>query len=232
MSKSTATDLISFLVVIIGYATQNDTILMTGLFALSGAITNHLAIYMLFEKVPFLYGSGVIEEKFEDFKLGIHGLVMNQFFTKENLEKFFSSNDSKDINLEPVINSTDMTPAFESLKTAVMESPFGGMLSMFGGASALDSLKQPFEEKLKSSLIKITSSQSFKDTLKQNINSGNFTHDILAKIDHIIKARLEELTPKMVKEIIENMIKHHLGWLVIWGGIFGGLIGLVSSFIV
>ena len=26
----------------------------------------------------------------------------------------------------------------------------------------------------------------------------------------------------MGKEIIEKMIAEHLGWLVVWGGIFGG----------
>jgi len=35
----------------------------------------------------------------------------------------------------------------------------------------------------------------------------------------------------MVKEIIERMIQEHLGWLVVWGGVFGGLIGLVTTFI-
>jgi hypothetical protein len=27
------------------------------------------------------------------------------------------------------------------------------------------------------------------------------------------------------------MIREHLGWLVVWGGVFGGLIGLMTSFI-
>jgi len=35
---------------------------------------------MLFEKIPFLYGSGVIELRFKDFKSGIKNLVMSQFF--------------------------------------------------------------------------------------------------------------------------------------------------------
>ncbi|EMW0566351.1 DUF445 domain-containing protein, partial [Vibrio parahaemolyticus] len=26
-------------------------------------------------------------------------------------------------------------------------------------------------------------------------------------------------------------IKEHLGWLVVWGGVFGGLIGVISTFI-
>ncbi|ELA8065922.1 DUF445 domain-containing protein, partial [Vibrio alginolyticus] len=25
--------------------------------------------------------------------------------------------------------------------------------------------------------------------------------------------------------------KEHLGWLVVWGGVFGGLIGVISTFI-
>jgi len=41
---------------------------MIGVFAFSGAITNSLAIHMLFEKVPFLYGSGVIEVNFHSLK--------------------------------------------------------------------------------------------------------------------------------------------------------------------
>ncbi|HHD78328.1 MAG TPA: DUF445 domain-containing protein, partial [Epsilonproteobacteria bacterium] len=28
------------------------------------------------------------------------------------------------------------------------------------------------------------------------------------------------------------LIKEHLGWLVVWGGVFGGLIGLFSSFFI
>ena len=35
----------------------------------------------------------------------------------------------------------------------------------------------------------------------------------------------------MVKEIIQKMIKEHLGWLVVWGGVFGAVIGLVSTVI-
>ena len=42
-------------------------ILNIGLFALSGAITNWLAIYMLFERVPGIYGSGVSPINFESF---------------------------------------------------------------------------------------------------------------------------------------------------------------------
>jgi len=45
----------------------------------------------------------------------------------------------------------------------------------------------------------------------------------------MVNARLNELSPQHVKEIIEDMIRKHLGWLVVWGGVFGALIGFFSA---
>ena len=42
-----------------------------GLFAVSGALTNWLAVYMLFERVPGFYGSGVVPLHFAEFKAGM-----------------------------------------------------------------------------------------------------------------------------------------------------------------
>ena len=54
-------------------------VLNAGLFALSGGNTNWLAIHMLFERVPGFYGSGVIQLRFDEFKMGIRKLIMEQF---------------------------------------------------------------------------------------------------------------------------------------------------------
>jgi len=235
MNKSLVTNGITFLVVVIGFLTQNNSVLNIGLFALSGAITNWLAVYMLFDKVPFLYGSGVVENKFEEFKTSIHSLIMEQFFTKENLDKFFqselNSNDKK-IDFTNLINSTDFSIAFESLKSAVMESSFGGMLGMFGGEKALEPLKEPFEIKMKKAMNEIVNTEAFQITLQKSLSNQNITEDLATKIDIVVTARLNELNAKMVKELVQHIIKEHLGWLVIWGGVFGGLIGLLSSFFI
>jgi hypothetical protein len=62
LNKSVITNLVAVAIIILGYISPvlPNLIKSIGFFALSGAITNWLAIYMLFEKVPFLYGSGVI----------------------------------------------------------------------------------------------------------------------------------------------------------------------------
>jgi uncharacterized membrane protein YheB (UPF0754 family) len=208
---------------------------MIGVFAFSGAITNSLAIHMLFEKVPFLYGSGVIESKFSQFKISIHNLIMNQFFTQEALNKFFETeviSAKNTIDFEKILTKTDFSPAYESLKESVMQSSFGGMLSMFGGESALEPLREPFTLKLQKSIISITSSEAFQNVLNEAIKSPNFSNDVYEKLSHIVNTRLEELTPKMVKEIIQDMIKEHLGWLVIWGAVFGAVIGYASTFVI
>ena len=234
MNKSDITNIITVLIMAYGYSNGNDTIFMIGLFALSGAVTNTLAIHMLFEKVPFLYGSGVIESKFGSFKTSIHNLLMNQFFTKEHLTKFFQTevNSAKNtIDFEKILNKTDFTPAYDSLKEAVMQSSFGGMLGMFGGEAALEPLREPFVKKLQNSIITISQSDSFQSVLNEALKSEDLSSDVYDKLSKIVTTRLDELTPKMVKQIIQELIKEHLGWLVIWGAVFGGLIGFVSTLV-
>ena len=235
MNKITVTNLSSIAITIIGFLIENKLLMIGGLFAFSGAITNHLAIHMLFHKVPFLYGSGVVEARFEEFKVSIHKLIMEQFFTKENLDKFLKnefSDKNKHFDFSALIESTDFSIAFESLKSAVMESSFGGMLGMFGGAKMLEPLKNPFEEKMKKAINEIVHTENFQQTLFKTLEKSDISEDMEQKIDKVIVERLGELNPKMVKDIVENMMKEHLGWLVVWGGVFGGLIGLVSSLFV
>ena len=60
---------------------------------------------MLFEKVPGLYGSGVIERNFEQFKLSIASMMMNQFFNKENIHQY----------LQQTSNNLDLAAAIEPM---------------------------------------------------------------------------------------------------------------------
>ena len=233
VNKSFITNSLAVLVVITGLLIKNELIFTIGLFALSGAITNWLAIHMLFEKVPGLYGSGVIPARFEDFKLAIRSLMMEQFFTEENIDRFLSTSDGikPDLHLAPVIEKVDLSPSFDSLVKVIMESSFGGMLGMFGGQEALTPLKEPFIINMKQSLVEMTQSESFLELLKDEFEQPEVMNDVRSKVEGIIEKRLEELTPQLVKEIVQAMIKQHLGWLVVWGGVFGGLIGFTAALI-
>lgn len=233
MTHAFLTNFVALALIALGYALPEQHILTVGLYAFSGAITNWLAIHMLFEKIPFLYGSGVIPNRFKEFKLAIQSLIMEQFFTMENIERFFKGSvdaEIKNMNFEPLVESIDTDKVFTRLSEAIMSSSFGSMLSMFGGEKALTPLKEPFAEKLKTSLLEMTETPVFQHALLKQ-NQLLHPNRILEKVDNIVEQRLNELTPQMVKLIVKNMIEIHLGWLVIWGGVFGGLIGLVASFL-
>lgn len=233
MNKSLITNLAALVLLAIGYFSQQTIVLYAGVFAFSGAVTNWLAIHMLFEKIPGLYGSGVIPARFEEFKSAIKQLMMTQFFTEKNIDKFLSKEmaTGQGFDLKPIIEKIDLEPTFDSLTEVILNSSFGGMLAMFGGAEALQPLKQPFVEKMQESILDISQSDQVKAALKAQLEQPSMLNDIQANIENIIDQRLNELTPKMVKDIIQTMIKQHLGWLVIWGGVFGGLIGIISALI-
>ncbi|MHA2939673.1 DUF445 domain-containing protein [Vibrio sp. RC27] len=231
MNKSVITNLIAASVVLIGYQTGNNLILSAGLFALSGAITNWLAVYMLFEKIPGVYGSGVIPLRFEAFKKAIKDMMMDQFFSSENIARFLKPGgiSQKSINFGAVLDKIDFDPTFNSLGEVIMTSQFGAMLEMLGGVEALEPMKEPFIEKMKAAVEEISESDEVKEAIATQLSEGMNSSEIRAHIEEIIELRLNELTPQVVKEIVQSMIKEHLGWLVVWGGVLGGLIGIVAA---
>ena len=205
-------------------------VLNTGLFALSGGITNWLAVHMLFERVPGFYGSGVIPLRFEEFKLGIRALVMDQFFRQADLESFFhGSGDTSDKvaqQLKQAVANLDLEQAFESLLDIIMGSSFGGMLGMLGGRDALSSLKTPFTEKMQEFFEEQFSQSEFRDQVESALKSALDDDAIRSNLESLIDQRLSQMTPQKVKEILQTMIRKHLGWLVVWGCVLGGVIGL------
>jgi len=232
-NKSVITNFTAVIIIVIGYIFSASFIKSIGFFALSGAITNWLAIYMLFEKVPYLYGSGVIPERFEEFKLSIKKLMMEQFFTVTNIEQFIEKEEQqggKLLDLQPLLNAVDYEKIYEGLVSSIMESSFGGMLMMMGGTEALVPLKEPFTEKMRATLVATVESDAFKAALQHGLNAHKIGEDIVSKIETVIDKRLSELTPQLVKEMVQLIISEHLGWLVVWGGVFGGVMGVLLAF--
>jgi len=225
------TNLLALILCIVGYflpEPYNKAVLYMGLFALSGALTNALAVHMLFEKVPLLYGSGVISQNFESFKLSIKNLMMNEFFTPDNMKRFLQQEEER-LDLQPIIDKTNFSPAFDALIKTIMESSFGSMLGMFGGEKALENLREPFENKMRAAVKEIAKSEVFQNDINETLSQSSLSTDLNAKIESAIDARMNELDAQMVKEMVQGIISEHLGWLVVWGGVFGGLIGLLSA---
>lgn len=231
MNKSLMTNLLAFGATLAGYLGQSPLLYSAGLFALAGALTNALAVHMLFEKVPGLYGSGVISSRFAEFKLGIKTLIMEQFFTEQNIERFLKADNGiqPDLHLAPVIDKLDLNPLFDALVKSIEESSLGGMLNMVGGVQVLQPLREPFIDKAKTKLEEMTREEAFVSLLREELEQPDVMMQMSNQVEQVVQQRLDELTPELVKQIISQMIRQHLGWLVVWGGVFGGLIGLLAS---
>jgi len=233
INKSLVTNLMALLVALAGFllpGNGGELLLNMGLYAASGALTNWLAVHMLFEKVPGFYGSGVIPARFSEFKAGIRELVMDQFFNPDNIRQFFNKmdigeqQDGTNALVDGIVTRVDFSKAFDALLEIIMQSPFAGMLNMLGGTAALQPLREPFEKRMKEFLQDIGKDKDLLEHIGHHSTTG-----LLARVEEIVDARLDELTPQLVKEIVQQMIRKHLGWLVVWGGVVGGLIGLLVA---
>lgn len=229
MDKSLLTNVVSALLCVIGLlvpGVAGEIVLTTGLYAVSGAITNWMAIYMLFEKVPGFYGSGVIPLRFTEFRDGIRTLVMEQFFTVSNVREALNIGGAGAGPglVEKVMARVNFNLAFDELTDVILQSSFGSMLGMFGGAKALQPLREPFVKRMQDFLHSVGED---KDLLAEL--SGQSADALLQRVERIVDRRLEQMTPQMVKEVMEQMIHKHLGWLVVWGGVVGALIGLIVA---
>ena len=238
INKSLVSNLVALFLVLAGLAVQwpyQQYVLNTGLFALSGGVTNWLAVHMLFERIPGIYGSGVIPLRFEEFKLGIRTLIMEQFFNKADLESFLNEAGQISVKLsgklQQEIENLDLSAAFESLLDVIMASSFAGMLNMLGGRDALNSLKPPFINKMRDYFQQQFDTEAFEKQVQDALNSALDDEAIRGQLEFLIDQRLNEMTPQHVKEIIQNMIRKHLGWLVVWGAVFGGGIGFVVTLV-
>ena len=219
MNKSLITNILALSLTIYGmfspiYSTE---IFMAGLFSLSGGLTNWLAIHMLFEKVPLLYGSGVIPDRFEEFKQGIRELILTEFFSLSSINNFLENKVS--LKKNDLSKELDYDLIFTKLTEAIEESSLSSMLGMVGGKKALEPLKEPVKKKIK---------EVVEDVSNKIVEENDKTAESVRKdLEEIIDQRLVELTSQHVKIIIKQMIHKHLGWLVVWGGVFGFFIGII-----
>ena len=173
LNKSFVTNFIAMAITVTGYFSSNNSelLLTVGLFALSGSLTNWLAIHMLFDKVPFLYGSGVIPSQFEEFKTGIKHLLICEFFTRENVESFIDQGGGE-LALG-IKDKIDFNHVYNGLVEAIEASSIGGMIGMFGGRKALEPLKEPMIVKLEEIILELLETEKKNDDGGKNTSGWN-----------------------------------------------------------
>jgi len=229
VDKSLLTNVVSVLLCGVGLLLPGfagELVLTTGLYAVSGAVTNWMAIYMLFEKVPGFYGSGVIPARFSEFRAGIRTMMMEQFFNADNVGKVMAAATDGKALADTLLPRVDFNRAFDGLTDIILQSSFGTALSMFGGARALQPLREPFVGRMQEFLRSVAEDREVLAEI-----AGHGTDALLLRVEGIVDQRLAQMTPELVKQIMQQMIERHLGWLVVWGGVVGALMGLAVALV-
>jgi len=230
-NKGKVSNLISFCLLVVGLGASSQTawsswVLAAGLFGFAGGITNWLAVKMLFDRVPLLYGSGVIPNRFREIRKTVRDLILHHFFDVEYLERFFAGRMdalSDDPGLEAkvleLLDSDEVDEIVERKLEELQATPAGAMLKMVGTATVKPMVKQ-FVRSLGSELAPRLAVEMAK--------SGLDVESLRQQVDQLLTAKLEELTPAVVRQMMEEVMREHLGWLIVWGNVFGGGIGLVA----
>jgi len=205
-------------------------ILAFGLFGFAGGVTNWLAITMLFDEVPGLYGSGIIPKQFKQIRETMKVMIMDTFFApafleKQLKEKLGTFTDPKVVEskLQSLLDSPEFEAVLDKKLASLGSSPMGMMLSMMSlNAAKIKPFIKPFISGIASDI----------GTLLGSMVDGENAFPVMkirAEVEKLMDERLKELTADRVKKLIEAVMRAHLGWLVVWGNIFGGLIGVISE---
>eukprot|EP00924_Labyrinthula_sp_SR-Ha-C_P003006 snap_masked-scaffold_58-processed-gene-0.36-mRNA-1 protein AED:1.00 eAED:1.00 QI:0/0/0/0/1/1/2/0/331 len=236
LNKGSISNLLSFIVMIIGiilFSIDENSEAAKYILSLGG-FTNFLAIKMLFDKVPFLVGSGVILREFKSIRKAIKQVIMEMFFDKEFLEEYLSVRAQelvRKVDIKGMIEVALSDPQVEKLLIQKLRANAKG--NKIGNKFIKGLLKVQKAENVVKIFKPILGKMAGEivPAIIENVEFNQlFDLDLVEKeVDKLLTEKLDLLTPELVKRLLERLIREHLGWLVVWGNVFGGLIGVISQ---
>ena len=96
---------------------------------------------MIFTKIPFIYGSGIIELNFQEIKKSIRSVILENVLNRNTVSEHFIRGG---VIADLVSAKMNKDFIFTKFKEIIKESAFGPMLGMIGGDSVLDNLRVDF----------------------------------------------------------------------------------------
>ena len=206
-----------------------NVLLWGGAFGLSGGLTNSIAIHMLFEPVCNLPGTGVIPRNFKEIRKSVKDTMMRTFFDGPHVQQFVESRikamaSSLDLGakLVDVLSTQEADELITKALTGLLEKPEGWPLLLFGAAPAeLTTMVKPFLLAMAPEVAPLLEKMVDPSTILP-------VEKVREEIDGLMESRLQELSPERVKELIQEVIRKQLGWLVVWGNVAGALIGVAT----
>jgi uncharacterized membrane protein YheB (UPF0754 family) len=257
MDKGTLSNLVSAAVTGAGLlcpqGTARDVLLSVGLFALSGGVTNALAVKMLFDRIPGLLGSGVVPARFQEIREKIRTVILEHFFDEAYLNRFVEKHGSEidwkryvkhagggggrgplagliEKHWDALAAPERLQPFVDAEIEKLLDSNIGGLLIMVGVDSVKPAVRQfvsSLAAGMKQQVIDLASRADL-PAAEIEVDEARIIHDVRAQVEVLLAEKLEELDAPTVKRLVEDVIRRHLGWLVVWGNVLGGVLGLAA----
>jgi hypothetical protein len=185
MDKGTFSNLVSAAVtgagLLLPAGTARDLVLSVGLFALSGGVTNALAVKMLFDRIPGLIGSGVIPARFQEIREKVRSVILEHFFDEAHLGRFLEKHrgeldwkkyvrqagDGRDPvrgiiekHWDALVSPERLQPFVDAEVEKLLDSKIGGLLIMVGVDTVKPAVRQfvsSFAAQMKGQVIELAS---------------------------------------------------------------------------
>jgi len=230
--------------------TIQELVLSIGMFAFSGGITNSLAVKMLFDRIPGLAGSGVIPARFKEIRSKVKNLILEHFFDEGYLRRFFSGQDRKidwkryikpssgakaplagyiEAQWDKLTSPHVVQPIIDEQMEKLLDPSMGGLLMMAGVDSVKPAVNQfvsAFMQSMQTKVLEVASNAEVSE-VDAELDEEKIIADIRSNVEILLEKKLEELDAMTVKRMMEDVIRNHLGWLVVWGNVFGAVLGVL-----
>ena len=173
-------------------------------------------------------------------------MITNTFFNETFLSTFTGQKISHWVTthetgkrLETILQSPDVDHVLNAKLDQLYSDNAGEVLKAIGlEKEKLKPMVQPFllglsaditpalgrklaGTKVSTTLFRLISTFFFK--------KGSAVQWLKREVDNYMTSRARELTKETVTDLLKQVIGKHLGWIVVWGTVLGGLIGILSQ---
>merc|ERR1711933_12408 len=160
------------------------------MFAIGGGVTNWVAIKMLFDKIPLVYGSGIIPAQYEGIRRVVKNVIMKNFFDETFLNYYVK---------DKVLNMDIKGKLEDFCKSEKMEKILQGV---FGNdAGMLVPIVKPHIVKVGARLAPLIKDKIRSMDLMKDLDSAK------VEVDKMLTDRMLELTPDKVKVLLEEIMR-------------------------
>ena len=125
-------------------------------------------------------------------------------------------------------------PLIEEQTERLMDSSVGGLLLMLGP----EGIKPPVQQfvagllgSMKVKFLEAAAKVEGEGNVKVEIDEERVVADLQRNVEILLERKLKELEAPAVKKMMEDVIRSHLGWLVVWGNVLGAALGLPAYFL-